>query len=67
MGKITISESKKEKLLDLLNEVENELCDFIHNAENDESIPKDSWDQIDHQSANIFSKINSLRDEIIFS
>jgi hypothetical protein len=65
--KITISESKKEKLLDKINELENELCNFLHNVENDESVPDTTWDAIDQQSAKLFSILTSLKDEIIFS
>jgi hypothetical protein len=67
MGNITISEAKKDTLLNLINEVESELVDFLHNIEFDESVPDEVWDHLDQKSANIFSKLNNLRDSIIFS
>jgi type III secretion system FlhB-like substrate exporter len=67
MGKITISESKKDTLLNLINEVENELVALLHEIEFDESVPDEVWDHVDNRSAEVFSKLNNLRDNIIFS
>jgi type III secretion system FlhB-like substrate exporter len=65
--KISISETKKDTLLNLINEVESEIVDFLHQIEFDESVPDEVWDHVDQQSAKIFSKLNTLKDNIIFA
>jgi hypothetical protein len=64
---MSISENKKDILLNLINEVESEIVDFLHQIEFDESVPDEVWDHLDQQSAKIFSKLNTLRENIIFA
>jgi hypothetical protein len=64
---MSISENKKDILLNLINEVESEIVDFLHQIEFDESVPDEVWDHLDQRSAKIFSKLNNLRDNIIFA
>jgi hypothetical protein len=64
---MSISENKKDILLNLINEVESEIVDFLHQIEFDESVPDEVWDHLDQQSAKIFSKLNTLKENIIFA
>jgi hypothetical protein len=62
-----ISEDKKEILLQLVNAQEDELCDILHNIEDDLNVPDDSYAFIENQSNRLFRLIELLRDEIYFS
>jgi hypothetical protein len=62
-----ISEDKKVILTELVNALEHELSGFIHNIEEDESIPLDSWLFLDNQSNKLYELIRLLQEEIYFS
>jgi hypothetical protein len=62
-----ISEDKKCILTELVNAMEHELSDFLHNIEEDECIPLDSWLFLDNQSNKLYELIRLLQEEIYFS
>jgi hypothetical protein len=64
---MTISENKKLVLLDLIKQTENQLSAFIHNIENDTTVPDDAWKAIDHNAGELYHLLNQLSEEIIFS
>jgi ferric iron reductase protein FhuF len=64
---VSISENKKEVLLDLINQLENDLMDFLHMIEEDESIPDETFKRIDNGSTKPFSKLTALREEVYYS
>jgi hypothetical protein len=62
-----ISDNKKAILMDLVNQLENDLMDFIHSIEEDNSVPNGSFKRIDHDSNKVFSTLTLMRDEIYFT
>jgi hypothetical protein len=64
---MTISEDKKSTLLDLINQTENKLSEFIHNIENDTTVPDDAWQEIDHNAGELYHLLMQLREEIVLS
>jgi len=64
---MTISENKKLVLLELINKTENELSQFVHNIENDTTVPDDAWKEIDHNAGELYHLLMQIREEIIFS
>jgi hypothetical protein len=67
MGKITISDSKKEILLDLVSQAEDKFTQLVHKIEFDESVPDETWDSFDLEAAEVFSQFNRIREELLFS
>jgi hypothetical protein len=64
---MTISEDKKSTLLELIKQLENELSRFVHNIENDSTVPDDAYKAIDHNAGELYHLLNQLSEEIIFS
>lgn len=65
--KTSISESLKESLLDLVNQAEDKFSQLVHKIEYDESVPDETWDSFDLESAEVFEKFNQIREELLFS
>lgn len=62
--KMSISESKREILLDLISQAEDKFTELVHRIEFDESVPDETWDSFDLEAAEIFSKFNEIREEL---
>lgn len=62
--KMSISESKREILLDLISQAEDKFTELFHRIEFDESVPDETWDSFDLEAAEIFSKFNEIREEL---
>lgn len=65
--KSNINENIKDNLLDLLKELENDLCSLLHNIETDETVAKETYSSIDTQSEGLFYIITQLKESILFS
>lgn len=63
----SISENKRQILMDIINQAENELMDLLHNVEEDKRVDDSTWKDIDERSNRLFRVITELREEVYYS
>jgi hypothetical protein len=63
----TIAEDKRDVLMDWVNQIESDLSDLYHNVEDDKTIQDDSFRSIEKQIESLYTKLNALRETIVFS
>jgi hypothetical protein len=59
-------ENKKDILMDLVNKLENDLMDYLHYIEEDETISDESFKRLDKLSNQPFATLTNLRAEIYY-
>jgi hypothetical protein len=59
-----ISENRQERLLDWINQIENDLNNLFHNVEDDTDIKEESFHLIEKSIESLFVKLNAMREEI---
>jgi hypothetical protein len=62
-----IAEDKRDVLMDWVNQIESDLSDLYHNVEDDKTIQDDSFRSIEKQIEALYTKLNALRETIVFS
>lgn len=63
----TITESKKDTLIDLLRQLENDIASLFHKLEEDQSIPDDKFREYEKQIEKLYYIHNQLNEEVILS
>jgi hypothetical protein len=65
--KPTISEEKRETLIGLVNRIGSEITTIYHMLEEDESISLDEYREYEKQIEKMYSILQDLEEEVIFT
>lgn len=60
-----MSDNIKEALLDIVKDLEDELSTLMHQIDEDDNVPRESWHEIDDASTSLFYLITLLREYLI--
>lgn len=63
----TITESKKETLMDLLHQLENDITSLFHSLDEDQSISNDKFKVYEKQIERLYALHNQITEEVLFS
>jgi hypothetical protein len=63
----TITEVKKEILMDLINRLGSEITTLYHTIEEDINIPPDDYEAYEKQIENLYSILQEIEEEVVFS